>query len=80
MASFALSNQRLYARFKDVFIEKVVGDNEAEFYVGDYEITPAMETQTLDTSDKFMTRDVVISGVPYSKVSNGAGGTTLIIG
>ena len=77
-ATFNESNQKLLARFKDMFFEKVLDDGET--YTGAYEVTPDLETQTLETSDKYMIEDVVINSVPVAKVTNGAQGTTIIIG
>ena len=50
-----------------------------DFYLGDYDVTPKIESQILLTSNKVMSKDVKINGVPYYEVSNQQGGTTFII-
>lgn len=52
----------------------------AEVYSGSYEITPAVELQTVGTAQKFMKYDMTINAIPYFDVSNTAGGSTVYIG
>lgn len=52
---------------------------EFSTYHGDYEVTPAINEQSLATKDKRMLDDVVIKEIPYAEVTNPAGGTTIII-
>lgn len=49
-------------------------------YVGEYEVTPMLEEQTLDTAQKLMSADLQIKQIPIYAVSNNAGGTTVTIG
>lgn len=49
-------------------------------YVGPYEMTPKVTSQTLDTADKHLTDDVTIEAIPYYEVSNSHNGKTIIIG
>ena len=50
-------------------------------YSGDYAVTPkADEGTTLPTAQKYMTRDVNVSKIPYYEVDNAAGGSTIYIG
>ena len=51
-----------------------------EYYDGDYEVTPKITLQTLETKNKIMTDDVVIKGIPYFETSNESGGNTIYIG
>lgn len=51
----------LFAGFGAVVARDVV---ERDPYDGDYAITPSAETQTLATSGKRMTADVVINPIP----------------
>ena len=52
-----------------------------EQYKGDYDITPCRGAdQVLKTNNKVMLDDVTIKEIPYSQVSNLAGGTTCYIG
>lgn len=37
---------------------------DTEAYIGEYEVTPSFETQTLDTTGKRMTRPVVVNPIP----------------
>ena len=54
--------------------------NVAEHYSGSYEVTPkAHQTQTLDTSGKVLSEDLVIHEVPYYQTSNASGGVTSYI-
>lgn len=64
----------------NVAAESIKSDEEAEEYTGTYEVTPkAYTSQTLETADKKMTNDVVISEVPFFNVSNSSGGLTSYI-
>ena len=49
-------------------------------YTGEYVIESSTEEQTLSTSNKFLTEDVVVKSIPYDEVSNPSGGTTFYIG
>ena len=49
-------------------------------YRGPYEIQPGLVSQTLDTSDRYMTADVLVTEIPIQRVSNPYGGKTVIIG
>ena len=54
--------------------------DEPERYSGSYEVTPkAHQTQTLDTSGKVLSEDLVIHEVPYYQTSNSSGGVTSYI-
>lgn len=50
-----------------------------EDYTGPYEVTPKVESQSLNTADKRMAHDVAIKPIPYYEVSN-QNGKTIIIG
>lgn len=50
-----------------------------EDYTGPYEVTPKVESQSLNTADKHMAHDVTIEPIPYYEVSN-QNGKTIIIG
>ena len=51
-----------------------------EEYDGPYIVTPEFEAQTLDTTNKHLSNDVVVLEIPMSEVSNMSGGLTLNIG
>ena len=59
---------------------KVTISSGHEYFNGDYEVIPKIESQSLETKDKLMSKDVLIKSIPYYEVSNPAGGTTFIIG
>lgn len=48
-------------------------------YDGEYEVTPTAYEQYLDTSNKFLKRDVTVHEVPYLETSNESGGFTVSI-
>lgn len=52
----------------------------AESYNGEYIVRPNFKEQKLETANRVMLRDVEIEPIPMEKVSNTAGGMTLIIG
>jgi hypothetical protein len=49
-------------------------------YDGEYSVTPAVEEQTLLTSQKYLDANLRIEKIPYSEVTNTANGTTATIG
>lgn len=55
------------------------GSGEYPVYTGKYEITPSLETQTLETAYRVLTSNVVIAPIPsnYGKISYD--GSTLYI-
>jgi hypothetical protein len=54
---------------------------DAEYYTGEYEVTPQARSDViLDTSGKLMTDDVIVFEIPYYETTNPAGGYTAIIG
>ncbi len=51
-----------------------------EHYNGTYSVTPkAFQSQTLDTADKVLSSDIVISEVPFYQTTNESGGVTSYI-
>jgi len=70
--------------------EAVIGDVQAgrivirhsdyPDYSGEYEVTPTPSSQTLETTNKTMRRDVEIRAIPYYDVSNPYGRTIYIGG
>lgn len=54
--------------------------DDPEAYTGSYEVTPmAYSAQTLDTSGKVLSEDLVVNEVPYYQTSNSSGGVTSYI-
>ena len=50
------------------------------YYSGNYEVNPSKVTQTLETANKSMRRDVIIHPISYSETINDSGGLTVTIG
>lgn len=61
-------------------IGKVVISSGHEYFNGDYEVIPKIKSQSLETKDKLMSKDVLIKSIPYYEVSNLQGGNTVYIG
>lgn len=71
------SPSRFNAQFAN--LQKVTELKDADPYMGDYEITPKVDAQTMPTAQKLMTQDVTIKAIPYFNVSNNSGGSTVYI-
>ena len=48
-------------------------------YTGEYEVTPKIDGQQLETKHKYMTDDVTIHAIPFFEVGNTSGGNTVFI-
>lgn len=57
-----------------------ITDSDRGFYNGDYIVVPRNYSQTLETAEKIMKNNVEVTEVPYTEISNSAGGITCIIG
>lgn len=55
-------------------------NRECVYYMGDYEVTPKISEQMLETYDRHMNENVTIKPIPYYEVSNEYSGKTVIIG
>lgn len=49
-------------------------------YHGEYEVTPRLYEQYLDTNDKYMNDDVTVLEIPITWTTNPYGGQTVLIG
>lgn len=49
-------------------------------YEGEYEVTPRLGSQTLDTDGKVMVEDLIVHEIPVVKTTNIQGGQTVLIG
>ena len=56
------------------------GGVPAEPYEGDYEVTPRVYAQSLDTDGKLMMDDVTVYEIPVTRTTNPQGGLTVLIG
>ena len=74
---FNVLHHRIPVVFKNLLT--VAMPTEADPYMGDYEITPKVEAQTMDTKGKLMLDDVTVQQIPCYSVSNTSGGTTFYI-
>ena len=62
-------------------IHRIHENAECEKYDGSHIVTPlAHDDQILKTEGKHLKTDIIVQKIPYSEVSNTAGGTTVIIG
>ena len=57
----------------------ITGETNVDYYIGDYEVTPKVEEQKLETKNLLMEKDVTVHKIPFSKTSNNAGGNTVVI-
>lgn len=53
---------------------------EYPLYEGEYEVTPKVVPQKLETANRSMETDVTIHAIPYYEVDNAFQGQTVIIG
>lgn len=52
--------------------------SSVDVYTGEYEVIPKTISQTLSTTNKLMTQDVLVHEIPYDETSN-LYGTTVVI-
>lgn len=52
----------------------------ADAYTGDYKVTPqAFQTQTLETANKLLQKNIIIGEIPYYETENNSNGITAYI-
>ena len=52
-----------------------------DMYKGDYEVTPDTKNdQILNTANKYLSDDIIVTAIPYSEVDNPSNGLTIYIG
>ena len=61
-------------------VVSAASDKNVPVYKGEYTVIPSAVDQTLDTAGMLMEQDTLIEEIPYSVVSNNAGGSTVTIG
>lgn len=74
---------RLYSSDQEMTAHMEVGGGMGgglPLYTGDYEVTPKIEAQKLDTANRSMEKDVTIHAIPYYEVDNASNGQTIVIG
>lgn len=57
-----------------------VASSVGETYKGEYQVVPSVLEQTLETKNKYLIDNVIVSQIPYYTVSNEGGGNTVTIG
>lgn len=86
---FSKSNMRIDAEFKKANMpldaefsnyQEVTIRKDVDPFMGEYEITPDIDAQTIPTAQKYMTEDMRIKAIPFYDVSNTSGGSTVYIG
>lgn len=77
--NFVLRFERSEQNFT-ALLGEVVNTGHFPLYEGDYEVTPRVVAQTLETASKSMESDVTIHAIPYYEVDNVHQGQTVIIG
>lgn len=70
--------QELIVEFENLHEVTVVGD--ADYYTGEYDVTPLITAQTLYTQNKMMNDNVRVDMIPTRELENAAGGVTFIVG
>lgn len=75
---FHSGSKRFETEFRD--LQQITVAADAEYYKGDYDVTPLATPQTLATKEKLMAEDVHIKAIPFFEVSNNSGGITVYIG
>ena len=80
ITTFEESKQNFDVIFSDVQIVEIPVAEDVEIYKGVYNVTPKVESQTLDTANKFLQRNVEVFAIPFYETSNNAGGHTAYIG
>ena len=61
-------------------ISAAYGTISAPTYTGDYDVTPRLHAQSLDTDGKLMEDDVTVYEIPITHTTNPTGGLTVLIG
>lgn len=79
-ASFKFKVHDMENGFKFHYDDFFEVDKSYDAYLGEYEVVPAIKQQQLDTKDKLMKKDVVISAISFFETSNDEGGNTVYIG
>ena len=62
---------------RDIIVT-AIGDS-SEGYIGEYTVIPSRQEQVLETANKVLSKNVTVTAIPYSEVSNLGGGTTFYI-
>lgn len=53
--------------------------NTYPIYAGDTVVIPKVEKQELETKNTTVKENIIVEKIPFSKVSNSAGGNTVVI-
>lgn len=75
---FSDTNSLLDVEFGE--LSQVTLVENQDVYVGDYVVTPEVESKTLPTANHIMLQDMMIKAIPFYDVGNLSGGSTVYIG
>lgn len=78
--TFGLEFKEEDQTFDPQFESLQIANVNADYYTGEYELTPKGYLQTLETAQKIMADDVKVRAIPYAEVTNLANGLTVTIG
>ena len=68
------------APVEDIVLVLEEAGHSAEYYSGEYEVTPSWQEQILATEAKTMREDVTVHSIPVEITINQSGGNTVTIG
>lgn len=77
--NFSETECSLSPSFGDVVV-MLTPTQDVDLYKGEYNVTPKVEAQLLETANKFMQKDVSIHAIPFYETTNNSGGVTAYIG
>ena len=82
MLNFVVKFENLNKPIKVDFesASKIVIVDTTEHYKGNYEVTPKITPQVMQTRNLIMDNDVLINKIPYFETGNNSGGNTVYIG
>ena len=64
----------------DIFVSEGGSSERFPYYKGEYEVTPSVNQKILETSNKSMSKDVVVLEIPKYQFDNLSNGQTVVIG
>lgn len=79
-ADFYLQKTVFQTDFESASKIVIVDTTELEHYKGNYEVTPKITPQVMQTRNLIMDNDILINKIPYFETGNNFGGNTVYIG
>lgn len=74
---FTENAKRFRSRFSETTVITI--EKGVDYYDGEYEVIPTVESQSLPTAKKTMKEDLTVCAIPVFNVSNDTGGSTFYI-